>query len=181
MRYSVVTMIASAAYMLIVFAADFSMKNISGFQVGWPKPAALFVLVLMFQPIMSKLQAVIDKKFFKTNIDAEKIREKFSTGIKKLAKIDRLAEYINRVAFKTFKLSGSAVFVFDEDTGKYKCYDARGVLAGMKDALLGKEDVLVAECSYGKIIKRKNKGLCVPSFSKKKNKLPHYDKPEFVL
>ena len=169
--YSVITMAVSAAYMAIVFAADFAMKSLGGYTAGWLKLSALFVLVLMFQPIMSGLQAMIDKKFFKTNIEAERIREKFSAGIKKLTRIDKLAEYINRVAFRTFKLSGSAVFVFDEDTEKYRCYDARGILSGMKNTLLGKQDDLVAECSKGKIIKRKNKELCVPSFSKKKKKL----------
>ena len=185
--YSIITMAVSAAYMVIVFAADFAMKNLGTYTAGWGKPAALFVLVLLFQPIMSRLQTMIDKKFFKTNIEAEVIREKFSTGIKKLTKIDELAEYINRVAFRTFKLSGSAVFVFDEDTGKYMCYDARGILAGMNEAILGKDDILVYECAKGEIIARKHKGfyrreiydemrkmnidLCVPSYSKKKKKL----------
>lgn len=147
--YAVLTAILSAVYLTLIYVLNFFFKTLTGYGMVWVTLPLMFGLAVFFQPLKNRLQGAIDKYFFKTRYEADQIRAKFTLGISKLMRIDDLAEYINRVAFRTFKLSGCAVYVFDEDTGKYFCHDARGTFADLKGKDIGGGSEMIA---YGRRI-----------------------------
>lgn len=192
--YSALTAIISAVYFSLIYISDFFFKTLTGYNFLWVTIPSLFVLAIFFQPLKNYLQQRIDKTFFKTKYEADKIRVKFSDGINKLMKIDDLAEYINRTAYKVFKLSGSAAYIFDEEQRKYVCRDARGTMAAQKGNSIGESDPLIIEIKKSeKVILRDeqkammqqggkaaapvlyeemkglNARICVPSLSGKKD------------
>ncbi|MCX5749808.1 MAG: ATP-binding protein [Candidatus Saganbacteria bacterium] len=143
--YSSLTAVISAVYFSLIYISDFFFKTLTGYNFMWVTIPSLFVLAIFFQPLKNYLQQRIDKTFFKTRYEADKIRVKFSDGINKLMKVEDLAEYINRAAYKIFKLSGCATYIFDEDQRKYICYDARGTMAEQKTKTFSDNDPLILE------------------------------------
>ncbi len=147
--YGVLTAVLSAVYLTAIYVLNAFFKSLTGYGMVWVTLPLMFGLAMFFQPLKDRVQASIDKYFFKTKYEADKIRAKFTVGISKLMKIEDLAEYINRSALRTFKLSGSAVFIYDEDLKKYFCRDARGTLSALKDTAIPGDSEMVA---YGKKI-----------------------------
>ncbi len=151
--YSSLTIILSAGIFLSIYMIDYSIKSLTGFNSLWVTVPAIFFLALMFQPLSNSLQQIVDRTFFKTNYEADNIARKFSENIKKLMKKEDLAEYISRSAFKTFKLFGTACFMYDEDTKKYTCMDARGTLSDLMGTTLTSNYSFIEEMNFsGKII-----------------------------
>lgn len=130
--YAALTAIVSALYLSAIYIFNFFFKSYTGYGMIWVTLPLMLGLAIFFQPLKNRIQESIDKYFFKIKYEADEIRAKFTVGISKLMKIDDLAEYIDRVALWTFKLSGCAVYIFDEERGRYICRDARGTLAYQK-------------------------------------------------
>lgn len=130
--YGILTAVLSAVYLTAIYILNSFFKSLTGYGMVWVTLPLMFGLAMFFQPLKDRVQASIDKYFFKTKYEADKIRAKFTVGISKLMEVEDLAEYINRIALRTFKLSGSAVFIYDEDRGKYFCRDGRGTLSSLK-------------------------------------------------
>ena len=130
--YTAITTVVTGLYVMAIYTSNFLFSRIPGFNVLWFMLPAIFFLALLFQPIKNRLQDFLDRNFFKTKYESDKIAHKFSEGVKKLKKTKELAEYISRSAMQTFKLFGAACFVYSEEKMEYVCEDARGSLAGLK-------------------------------------------------
>lgn len=130
--YTATTTVVTGLYIIAIYTSNFIFNRVPGFNVLWFMLPAIFILALLFQPIKNRLQEFIDRNFFKTKYEIDKVSHKFSEGVKKLMKIKELAEYISRSAMQTFRLFGSACFIYDEEKTAYVCEDARGSLAALK-------------------------------------------------
>ena len=182
--YSILSVVLTTVYFAVVYISKIVFYSITGANTLWFIVPAVFVLSLFIHPLFAYVQDFVDKRFFKTKYEADKIAKKFSEGIKKLMKAKDLAEYINRVAFRTFKLKGSAVYIFDEEEALYKCYDSRGTMSGIcsKDITSDDPIVLCMSKARGIVIsgdkdcsniedemKSKHVSICVPALSRKKD------------
>jgi len=87
----------------------------------------------------------VDKTFFKTRYEADKIAHKFSENIKRLMKVKELSEYVDRAAMRTFKLKGVCVFVFNEKSNEYFCQDARGDMKEFVNKTINPDSLLAKE------------------------------------
>lgn len=130
--YTATTTVVTGLYVMAIYTSNFLFNRIPGFNVLWFMLPAIFILALLFQPIKNRLQEFIDRNFFKAKYEGDKIAHKFSDGVKKLMKTKELAEYISRAAMQTFKLFGSACFIYSEEKDLYICEDARGTMASLK-------------------------------------------------
>jgi len=130
--YTATTAVVTGLYIMAIYTSNFLFNRIPGFNVLWFMLPSIFVLALLFQPIKIRIQEFIDKNFFKARYESDKVAHKFSEGVKKLMKISSLAEYISRSAMQTFRLFGSACFIYDEEKTAYVCEDARGSLVALK-------------------------------------------------
>lgn len=130
--YTATTTVVTGLYVMAIYTSNFLFNRIPGFNVLWFMLPAIFILALLFQPIKNRLQEFIDRNFFKAKYEGDKIAHKFSDGVKKLMKTKELAEYISRAAMQTFKLFGSACFIYSEEKDLYICEDARGTMAALK-------------------------------------------------
>lgn len=132
--YTATTTVVTGLYVMAIYTSNFLFNRIPGFNVLWFMLPAIFILALLFQPIKNRLQEFIDRNFFKAKYEGDKIAHKFSDGVKKLMKTKELAEYISRAAMQTFKLFGSACFIYSEEKDLYICEDGRGTMAALKGA-----------------------------------------------
>ncbi|MFA5104245.1 MAG: ATP-binding protein [Candidatus Margulisiibacteriota bacterium] len=130
--YTATTTVVTGLYIIAIYTSNFLFNRIPGFNVLWFMLPAIFILALLFQPIKNRLQEFLDRNFFKTKYESDKIAHKFSDGVKKIMKIPLLAEYISRSAMQTFKLFGTACFIYNEEKNLYVCEDARGSFAALK-------------------------------------------------
>ncbi len=170
--YSILSVILTAVYFSVVYAAKLVFYRLTGANTLWFIVPAVFFLSLFIHPLFSFVQDFVDKRFFKTKYEADKIAKKFSEGIKKLMRAKDLAEYINRVALRTFKLKGSAVYIFDEEDGLYKRWDSRGSLQQLCPPVISKDDPVVLKMVSARGIvqdlKAEHIKICVPALSKRK-------------
>jgi len=102
--YTATTTVVTGLYVMAIYASNFLFNRFPGFNALWFMLPAIFILALLFQPIKNRLQEFIDRNFFKTKYEGDKIAHKFSDGVKKLMKTKELAEYITRSAMQTFKV-----------------------------------------------------------------------------
>lgn len=141
--YTATTTVVTGLYVMAIYTSNFLFNRIPGFNVLWFMLPAIFILALLFQPIKNRLQEFIDRNFFKAKYEADKIAHKFSDGVKKLMRTDELAEYISRASMQTFKLFGSACFIYSEEKNLYICEDARGTMAALKERSLEPDAAMV--------------------------------------
>lgn len=143
--YSAIALVFSMLYLGIIYGSEYFIKPFIPFNIMWFTIPAIFVLAMFFQPISERVEEFIERNVFKKQYLAEKIAKKFSEGIKELMGIDELLKFITRSAVKVFKLKGSAIFVFDEASGQYRCLDARGDLEKHKGMELTRDNILIDE------------------------------------
>jgi signal transduction histidine kinase len=136
MLYTATTAVVAALYVSAIYGSRYLLLLFPGASEIWFMLPAIFVLALLFQPIKNRLQDLIDRNFFKTKYEGDKIAHRFSEGVKKLMKTKELAEYISRSAMQTFKLFGAACFIYNEEKGAYVCEDGRGSMASLNGAEL---------------------------------------------
>ncbi|GEM_PF-623991 len=134
--YTATTTVVTGLYVMAIYASNFLFNRFPGFNALWFMLPAIFILALLFQPIKNRLQEFIDRNFFKTKYEGDKIAHKFSDGVKKLMKTKELAEYITRSAMQTFKLYGAACFIYSEEKSLYVCEDGRGTMGALRGAEL---------------------------------------------
>ncbi len=138
----------------------------------WLTVAGIFIFALLFEPIRKWMQDYIDKNFFKVRYEADQVIKAFSEGVKSMVDIKQLAQFIVRIAQNTFKLSGCACYVFNENENEYECVAARGTLVAMSDKKYIKNDLLINEMkSSGSI-------LTPERLKKVKNAIVRLNKPK---
>ena len=195
--YSALTIIMSSLYFLIIYTSENYFTRYTGQNPLWFTIPAIVVLALLFQPLRDALQDLIDRTFFKSKYEAELLTKKFSETIKKLMRLEDFARYIARISLSTFKLKGSACYIYDELSGNYLCNEGLGSLKRFKDSFINSDRCLISEMkAKGKVLSKEELGyrinqqnetdlprlkcisddlaamnfvLCVPSISNKKD------------
>ncbi|MFA5104240.1 MAG: ATP-binding protein [Candidatus Margulisiibacteriota bacterium] len=175
--YSLITAIMSVLYFIVIYLSEHYFRAITGYSSLWFTIPAIFILALLFEPMMNLLQSSIDRTFFRARYMAEKISRKFAEGVKKLRKIEDFAKFIANSAYRTLKLKGTSAYVFDESRGAFICLEAKGSLLGLKNSAISPDSPIVKMMSEKRsaLLKDETKMpeenfyLCVPSLSSGKN------------
>lgn len=130
--YAVLTAIMTVLYYLVVSLTETILSPFSSINKLWFVVPAIIILSAIFQPLKDFLQDFIDRRFFKSKYISERIARKYSDSIKKMVRIEDFARYITRLVYSTFKVKGTACYLFEEETGRYKCLRARGSLSNLE-------------------------------------------------
>ena len=143
--YSITLFLISFLYLFSIYSARYLSHIFSVEQQIWFILPAVIIASILLNPIRERMINYVDKTFFKTRYEADKIAHKFSENIKRLMKVKELSEYVDRAAMRTFKLKGVCVFVFNEKSNEYFCQDARGDMKEFVNKTINPDSLLAKE------------------------------------
>jgi signal transduction histidine kinase len=117
--YSLMAGLLSAFYLSAVF--------IFGNYLGSRKSAASIVFTIfsivffsiIFQPLRDRIQALIDRVFFRLKYDYQKTLRELSKTARSAEKIDTLLDKVLPSLADTFKLSHACVYTFDKRSARF--------------------------------------------------------------
>lgn len=107
----------------------FIMQNIMQFKFDINRfvfpISALFIITVFIRPIEHVLIGWTDKFLYQRKYNYQRTLEDASQGMLFITNIDRLLKLIVRILSKYMRVTVSAVYLFDKDTGTYKCRAVR--------------------------------------------------------
>lgn len=143
--YAIVTSVVAGLNISIIYFVSLFIRNLTGFNTLWIIVPSIFLFVMVFQPVWLLAQAFVDRIFYKSAYDTQTVMNKFSAGLKRMFKVEEIAEFMTRAAVNTFGLDGSACYIYDEESRNYKrCY-AAGKMEQLPPVMLHEDSALIKE------------------------------------
>lgn len=127
--YSLLTALLTGLFVSVILISEQLFRGIIGYSSLWPGIIAAFVIALIFQPLRDNIQNLVDRIFFRTRYDYQRIINKYSSALAQpMTDLDRFSRLAPYLLAKSMKLSGASVMVHDRES---HCYTVR---AGEKNA-----------------------------------------------
>ena len=86
-----------------------------------------FIFAIVFEPLRDRTQNWVDQIFFKTKYDYEKTLRETSAAMSLLTDMERLLKLTARIITRRMKLSGAALFLYNEKRDRFEIRGADGV------------------------------------------------------
>jgi PAS domain S-box-containing protein len=125
--YSLLTATTGIVYFLVVFLALNLFHFVIGYQVFLLSLFLAAVTAVAMQPLRDRMQAWLDKRFFREKYDAGLMLKRLSRTAASVLQIDLLTEMILAEVISTMHVSSGAVFIIDEKGGGYRLRAYNGV------------------------------------------------------
>jgi sigma-B regulation protein RsbU (phosphoserine phosphatase) len=130
--YTVLTALLAAIYLLVVEGIGNLALAGRGEESLFLKIASIFVMAIVFSPVRTRVQALVDRTFYRDRVDSldtlRDVSEELTGMIELEALVDRLARRITEV----LRVSGVSVFLENKDSGTF--FPAAAVGDGMSSA-----------------------------------------------
>ncbi len=120
--YSVITALVAGSYVSLIVVSQwlFQSTNIGG---SWPAAAVLLgivLLALIFEPLRSLVQRVVDRLFFKTRYEYQDAIKQFSRMVVTILDLDILLHRTAGAIQDILKISQAVIFVRAADAKRYE-------------------------------------------------------------
>jgi len=128
--YSALTAILTGIFVSVVLVWEKVFIGITGYGPLWIGIIVAFVISIIFQPLRSSVQDLVDRYFFYGRYDYQRILNRYShTLTSPMIDLDRFSRLAPYLLTKSMKLVGGSFAVLDRETHSYV------VRAGEKDAV----------------------------------------------
>ncbi len=124
--YASLTGAIAGGYFAILWAFSLLSAHVAGHNVLATICFALIV-VMGFQPLREKVQAVADRLFFKDRYDYHRTLRDLSGALTSVVELDRLCDLIVSTVTGTLHVDRSSFLLRDESTGEFVSAAARGL------------------------------------------------------
>ncbi len=115
--YSLVIGVLVIIYTSLIFGVTHLIKQISQFDIG---TVSAIIIAFLFQPIKSKIQRIVDRKFFRVQYDFRLALKKFLNEIKNSESKEILADHIVEESNKLIPVLKIGFFLFDGKTSRIR-------------------------------------------------------------
>jgi class 3 adenylate cyclase len=124
--YVVVTAVVVGAYALVSVSLNVVMGQYQLAQSrGFPLIFTLAIL-LVFNPLRNRVQAVVDKLFFRKEYDYQTTVQKISETMRSLLNPDQICGNIMKFALEPMFIDSGSVMILGKDKSEYECYVQSG-------------------------------------------------------
>ncbi len=144
--YSLLTAFLTGLFVSLILIGDQVFRGLIGFSSIWAGVIGAFVVALIFQPLRDSIQEAVDRTFFRTRYDYQRIMSRYSHGLTQpsvnLNRFSRLAPYL---LTKSMKLNAASVMILDRNR---HCYVVRAVekeARDLKHKTVSEDSALVQE------------------------------------
>ena len=151
MVYSTLT----AFLALLYFALLTFTQTVSQELFGQPPPLLAFASVLLvavlFEPLRSRLQSVVDRTFYRERVSYRRFLADFAHSLRTAVSLDdTLVQLVERVS-ETMHIAHASVLLWSEPQGDYHLVEGRGLPEGAEISLEG-DNPLIARLARGEIV-----------------------------
>src|SRR6266581_5104328 len=116
--YSTLTVILALLYVGLVFGLTWLLGEFAG--LGEQSPviivASTLAIAALFQPLRHRIQAIIDRRFYRRKYDAAKTVEAFSATLRDEVDLSLLREHLIRVVQDTMQPSHVSLWLHEPDS-----------------------------------------------------------------
>jgi two-component sensor histidine kinase len=126
LRYSATTAIVGMIYFLLVFLSVQVLHFVSGYQVLVLSLVMAAVAAVAVQPLRDRLQARVDKRFFRERYDVARMLQRLSSKFAALLTIEQVTSLIVAEVTSTMHIERAAFFLKEPSHG-YRMVASRGL------------------------------------------------------
>jgi len=124
--YSILTALLTCAYALIIIAANTAFKEFK-FSDSIYFPMLLFLLIaLVFGPLKSKIQTMVDRLFYKGKYDYQKTIKRVSRMIVSMLDYNEITKQLTDTIIDAMKVEHCALFLANASQADFMIFSARG-------------------------------------------------------
>jgi len=118
--YSGATALLTGAFVSLILVSNQIFKGLTGYSSIWPSIIGAFVIALLFQPLRENLQKIVDKIFFRTRYDYQRILSRYSHALAQpMTDLNRFARIAPYLLVKAMGLAAASVMVLDREKHSY--------------------------------------------------------------
>lgn len=125
--FATLASLASIVYFSILFFAAKIFQGVTGTNSFITALLFFFILVIIFDPIRTRLEKLTDKLFLRSKLDFEVAIMEITSSMSLSVDSQRFLAECLRVISKRCSLSGAAFFVLDEKHGRFEVKNAEGL------------------------------------------------------
>lgn len=124
--YTILTALLAAIYLLVVEGIGRVVLAGRGDESLLLKIASIFVMAVVFSPVRARVQAFVDRTFYRETINYRDTLRDVSEEISGMIELGPLVERLARRIAEVLRVSGVAVFVRGRGPGAFTCEAAVG-------------------------------------------------------
>ncbi|MBU0574171.1 MAG: GAF domain-containing protein, partial [Candidatus Margulisbacteria bacterium] len=123
--YSILTASITGFFIGLIYLGDLMVGHMTGFQSLWMVLIGAIALSLIIQPLRDRVQNIIDKIFFISRYDYQKILKNYSQALSRPTdNLDRYAKLVPYLVCKAIKLKGASFWILNRMENVYEIRDA---------------------------------------------------------
>ena len=124
--YTVLTILVTASYALITALLNIPLRNLEISRSPLFPIIFTLIIVFLFMPLRSRIQAFVDKVFFKTKYDFDKVVGQISETMTSLLNLDEILDNITKVVMDTLQVRTSSVMLITNGVNDYQIHRVSG-------------------------------------------------------
>jgi hypothetical protein len=101
--YGSLTVVLAALYELVIVVLQHLYRSLTGQESQLAAVASTLAIAVLFEPLRRRIQAFIDRRFYRRKYDAAETIAAFSTSLREETDLDRLGEDLVGVVSKTMQ------------------------------------------------------------------------------
>ena len=101
--YGSLTVLLALVYFGLIFALQYLLRGIISQDNGVSIVVSTLAIAALFQPLRHRIQAIIDRRFYRRKYDAAKIVETFSATLRNEVDLNQLSEQLITVVQETMQ------------------------------------------------------------------------------
>lgn len=152
--YFVVSAVVIGAYVLVSLGLNIAMEH---YQITGSKAFPILftlVIILIFNPLRDRIQAIVDRIFFRKEYDSGKIIDKISDAVSSLLDLEQILKRTTGIFTNDMFINTSSIMLLDAAQSEYRVYLADGDVPMKTNNI-----VLKAEDNLIQILEKRKKEL----------------------
>jgi hypothetical protein len=119
--YGLLTASLLAVYLVLVFAGQSLLSSLLGHNNGLVLVGSTLIVAALFQPLRHRIQAIIDRRFYRSKYNAAKTLETFSATLRNEVDLNQLREHLVAVVQETMQPAHISLWLRpSEHVGKHQ-------------------------------------------------------------
>jgi len=114
--YGTLTVLLALVYVGLIFALQYLLRRIISQNNDIAIVISTLAIAALFQPLRHRLQAIIDRRFYRRKYDATKIMEAFSATLRNEVDLEQLREQLLAVVEETMQPAHVSLWLREPDS-----------------------------------------------------------------
>ena len=138
LAYSILTITIAASYLLVILVFGRVAQTVLGYGAYLVSFLVAVAFAVIFQPIRDRVQALVDRIFFRDKYDAQQMLHDLSQTAVSILDLDVLSETLLEKITGTMHIARASLFFEDQETGEFRLAAQQGLEVDAADWRMGR-------------------------------------------